>query len=120
MVENAQHFDKENLGRLGFKMDVGRGFVFLNFKTPESTKRVLALTPQMLPWCTAIYQEWVYVFNHNHHPMNLKLPTCIILRMLLVKYKLMEEKVANPRAHNLRFCVALELNKGWVDKKVNN
>jgi len=28
----------------------------------------------------------------------------------------MEEKVANPQAHNLRFCVALELNKGWVDK----
>jgi hypothetical protein len=100
MVENVQHFDKEISKKVGFKMDVGRGFVFLNFETLESMKRVLALTLHMLSWCTAIYQQWVQAFSHNH-PVSLKLPTWITLRMLPIEYKLMEEKVAN---HKLARC----------------
>jgi hypothetical protein len=33
-----------------FKMDVKRGFIFINVETPEIAKAILALTPHKLPW----------------------------------------------------------------------
>jgi hypothetical protein len=56
-----------------FKKDVGKGFIFLNVETPETTKAILAFTPHKLPWCLAIYRKWVQAFNPNHL-MGLKLP----------------------------------------------
>ncbi len=69
--------------------------MFLNFKTPESMKWVLALAPHMLPWCSAIYQEWVYAFNHNH-PVSLKL------------------LFANPRSNPWRLITELHLTSYWA------
>lgn len=58
-----------------FKMDVGKRIIFqLSAKTLETTKVILAFTPHKLPWCFAIYQEWVQAFNPNHL-VGFKLPT---------------------------------------------
>jgi hypothetical protein len=46
-----------------FKIDVGKGFIFLSVETLDTTKEILAFTPNKLPWCFAIYQEWVQAFN---------------------------------------------------------
>jgi hypothetical protein len=73
---------------------LGKDFLFFSVETPKNAKVILALTPHKLPWCSSIYQKWVQAFNLDH-PMGLKLPTWITLKMFIVEYKMMEEKIAN-------------------------
>jgi hypothetical protein len=37
------------------RIDMGRGFIFLEIVNVEATRKIIALTPHSIPWGTSIY-----------------------------------------------------------------
>jgi hypothetical protein len=51
---------------VSFKVDMGRGFIFLSTDNAMVTKKVLALTPHATPWGVCIYQGWTLGFDPDY------------------------------------------------------
>ncbi|KAG0594516.1 hypothetical protein M758_UG084500 [Ceratodon purpureus] len=115
---------KLGLEAVSFRMDMGRGFLFLSTPGVMVTKSVLALTPFATPWGQCIFQEWEPNFNPDY-PKGLKLPTWISLTKLPHEFKPVEGLIAailgpvyqadqhNYHLRDPRFCVGLDLTQGW-------
>jgi len=122
-----------------FKMDASQGLYFfmtsnpktqkprhLSKSNPKTTKKFLLFTPHKFPWKIVIYQKlWVPLFNPNRF-LGLKLLVWASLHILPLKLQSLGMKITsqlekvlgvdinNEKRRNARFCVALDLNQGWV------
>ncbi|KAG0575817.1 hypothetical protein KC19_5G032900 [Ceratodon purpureus] len=123
---------------IAYKMDMGRGFIFLSSPDRQTTNKVLALTPHVTPWGTCVYQEWEPGFNPDY-PEWLRIPTWIQLVKLPHEFKPVEGYIAsclgpvyladseNANNRDPRFCVGIDAAKGWpstvrvvgIDGRVN-
>ena len=110
--------------RISFRMDMGKGFLFLSTANTTVTKSILVLTPHQTPWGQCVYQEWVPNFNHDY-PSGLRLPEWVSLMKLPHEFKPVEGLVAaslgpvykadtqNKFLRDHRFCIRLDLTQGW-------
>ncbi len=85
------------------------------------------VTPYKTQWGITIYQKWIQSFNPNYL-VGLKLLVWLSLHMLLLEYCPLEFVIANLvwKLHGVnitniikwgpKFCVALDLDVGWVAK----
>ena len=83
------------------------------------------MSPFKSKWGTCLIQSWVPDFN-PHNPSNLDFPTWVSLRNLPFEHqdqalaiaetlgKVIGMDTANDTAKDPRFCINLEINKGWA------
>ena len=85
----------KKLGFLGasFKMDMGRGFLFLSTANAQATRKLLALTPHSTPWKNCVYQERTPDFDPDC-PTGLFVPAWISLVKLPYDFKPVEGLIA--------------------------
>jgi hypothetical protein len=109
---------------VSFKVDMGRGFLFLTTANANVTRQVLSLTPHSTPWETCVYQEWIPNFDPDF-PTGMKIPTWISLVKLPHEYKPFEGVIAaslgpvysadplNKQLRDPRFYIGLDVSFGW-------
>ena len=110
---------------MSFSRNVGKGYFILSSEDEDALSNALMLTPFRSKSGTCMFQSWVPGFNPEN-PSNLALPTWVSLRNMpfehqdqaLAKAESLGEVIgmdtANDYAKDPRFCVNLEISKGWV------
>lgn len=110
---------------LSFCMNVGKGFFFLKGEDTDALHNALMLSPYKTKWGTCMIQSWVSGFNPDN-PSNLAFPTWVALRRLPFEHhdqtlaiattlgEVIGIDTSNETAKDPRFCVNLNVNKGWV------
>ena len=110
---------------LSFCMNVGKGFFFLRGEDTDALHNALMLSPYKTKWGTCMIQSWVPGFNPDN-PSNLAFPTWVALRRLPFEHhdqalaivatlgEVIGIDTSNETAKDPRFCVNLDINKGWV------
>lgn len=112
-------------GKLIYKHDAGLGFFYLKADSPDTAKRAMMLTPFRIQWGTAVIQSWIPALNPSS-PIGLKLPTWVTLKQLPLEYAPSAHLIAqglgevlgvgqtNEFAKFPRFCVAMDVERGWI------
>ena len=105
--------------------NVGKGFFLLRSEDKDTLNALLMVSPFRSKWGTCMLQSWIPRFNPNN-PSNLAFPTWVSLRNLLHEHqgqaigiaKTLGEVIGmetnNENAKDPRFCVNLEISKGWA------
>ena len=110
---------------LTFCRNVGKGYFILSGDDEDALSNALMLTPFRSKWGTCMLQSWVPGFNPEN-PSNLAFPTWVSLRNMPFEHQDQALAIAkslgevigmdteNDTAKDPRFCVNLEISKGWV------
>ena len=110
---------------LTFCRNVGKGYFILSGDDEDALSNALMLTPFRSKWGTCMIQSWVPGFNLAN-PSNLAFPTWVSLRNMPFEHQdqalaiaeslgeVIGMDTANDNAKDPRFCVNLEISKGWV------
>ena len=110
---------------LSFCRNVGKGYFILSGDNEDALTQALMLTPFRSKWGTCMLQSWVPGFNPDN-PSNLAFPTWVSLRNLPLEHQdqalaiaeslgeVIGMDVENDNARDPRFCINLEISKGWV------
>jgi hypothetical protein len=110
---------------LAFCRNVGKGYFILSGDNKDALTQALMLTPFKTKWGTCMLQSWVPRFNPDN-PSNLAFPTWVSLRNLPIEHQDQAIEIAeslgvvigmdveNDSTRDPRFCINLEINKGWV------
>lgn len=105
------------------RMDMGRGFLFLETPSKEATSRLIALSPFVSKHGTAIFQEWVEAFDPDN-PVGLRIPTWISFVKLPFEFRPLTVFLASclgtvyatdPSNHahrDPRVCIGLDVRQG--------
>ena len=110
---------------LTFCRNVGKGYFLLSGDDKDALHNALMLSPFRSKWGTCMIQSWVPGFNPDN-PSNLAFPTWVSLRNM--PFELHEQALAiagtlgevigmdtaNESAKDPRFCINLEISKGWA------
>ena len=109
---------------LTFCRDVGICYFILSGDNEDALSNALMLTPFRSKWGTCMLQSWVRGFNPDN-PSNLAFPTWVSLRNMSFEHQDQALAIAeslgevigmdtgNDIAKDPRFCINLEINKGW-------
>ena len=111
---------------LSLVRNVGKGYFLLQGEDKDVLNAALMVSPFRSKWGTCMLQSWVPGFNPNN-PSNLAFPTWVSLRNDLSHEhqdqaisiagtlgEVIGMETANETAKDPRFCVNLEINKGWA------
>ena len=110
---------------LSFSRNVGKGYFILSSEDEDALSNALMLTAFRSKWGTCMLQTWVPGFNPEN-PSNLAFPTWVSLRNMPFEHQDQALAIAeslgevigldttNDYAKDPRFCVNLEISKGWV------
>jgi hypothetical protein len=110
---------------LAFCRNVGKGYFILSGDNEDALTQALMLTPFRSKWGTCMIQSWVPGFNPDN-PSNLAFPTWVSLRNMPFEHQdqavaiaeslgeVIGMDVENDYAKDPRFCINLEISKGWV------
>jgi hypothetical protein len=110
---------------LSFCRNVGKGYFILSGDIEDALTQALMLTPFRSKWGTCMLQSWVPGFNLDN-PSNLAFPTWVSLRNMPFEHQdqalaiaeslgeIIGMDVENDNAKDPRFCINLEISKGWV------
>ena len=105
--------------------NVGKGFFLLKGEDRDALNAALMKSPFRSKWGTCMMQRWVPGFNPDN-PSNLAFPTWVSLRNLPHEHQdqaisiagtlgeVIGMETANDTAKDPRFCVNLEISKGWA------
>ena len=105
--------------------NVGKGYFLLKGDDKDTLNTALMVSPFRSKWGTCMLQSWVPGFNPNN-PSNLAFPTWVSLRNLPHEHQDQAVGIAealgevigmeteNEYAKDPRFCVNLEISKGWA------
>ena len=105
--------------------NVGKGFFLLSGEDKDILNKALMVSPFRSKWDTCMLQSWVPGFNHDN-PNNLAFPTWVSLRNLPHEHQdqaigivetlgeVIGMDIANENARDPRFCINLEISKGWA------
>ena len=105
--------------------NAGRGFFILRGDCRDALNNALMMSPVKSKWGTCLLQSWVPSFN-PHNPSNLVFPTWVCLRNMPFEHQdqalaiaetlgeIIGMDTANDTAKDLRFCIYLEINRGWA------
>jgi hypothetical protein len=114
------------LGMIQHYYDAGCGFVYIKLDRPDSTRRVLALSPFRCLFGTVIFHRWLLAFNPQRHA--LFTPAWIQLHYLPLEYideadkvvgfvgRVLEIDQAAKAQSSLRYCVELYSGDPWTAK----
>ena len=117
----------QKLGESGltFCRNVGKGYFLLKGEDTDALNNALMLSPFRSKWGTCMLQSWVPGFNPDN-PSNLAFPTWINLRNMPYEHQdqaieiagtlgeVIGMDTANENSKDPRFCVNLEISKGWA------
>ena len=105
--------------------NVGKGFFLLSGEDKDILNKALMVSPFRSKWDTCMLQSWVPGFNPDN-PNNLAFPTWVSLRNLPHEHQdqaigivetlgeVIGMDIANENARDPRFCINLEISKGWA------
>ena len=105
--------------------NVEKGFFFLSGEDKDVLNKALMASPFRSKWGTCMLQSWVPGFNPDN-PINLAFPTWVSLRNLPHEHQnqainivetfgeVIGMDTANESSRDPRFCINLEINKGWA------
>ena len=105
--------------------NVGKGYFLLQGEDRDALNAALMMSPFRSKWGTCMLQSWVPGFNPDN-PSNLAFPTWVSLRNLPHEHQdqaigiaeslgeVIGMETANDTAKDPRFCVNLEISKGWA------
>ena len=108
-----------------FCRNVGKGFFIMSGDDKDALNNALMLSPFKSKWGTCLIQSWVPGFNPEN-PSNLAFPTWVSLRNMPFEHQDQAMAIAetlgevigfdtsNDTAKDPRFCINLEISKGWV------
>lgn len=117
----------QELGESGLTVcrNVGKGYFLLKGEDTDALNNAMMLSPFRSKWGTCMLQSWVPGFNPDN-PSNLAFPTWISLRNMPYEHQdqaiaiaetlgeVIGMDTANENSKDPRFCVNLEINKGWA------
>ena len=104
---------------------MGKGYFVLSSEDEDALSNALMLTPFISKWGTCMLQSWVPGFNPDN-PSDLAFPTWVSLMNMPFEHQdqalaiaeslgeVIGMDTANDQAKDPRFCVNLEISKGWV------
>ena len=110
---------------LAFCRNVGKGFFLLSGDDKDAMLNAMMLSPFRSKWGTCMLQSSVPRINLDN-PCNLTFPTWVSLRNMPYKHEDQAIAIAkslgevigmdttNHNAKDPRFCINLEINKGWA------
>ena len=105
--------------------NIGKGFFFLRGENTNALHKALMFSPFKSEWNTSLLQSWISGFNPENLN-NLAFPMCVASRNLPFEHHDQAFEIAgtlgevigldttNESAKDLRFCVNLKIDKGWV------
>ena len=105
--------------------NVGKGYFLLQGEDKDTLNTTLMASPFKSKWGTCMLQSWVPGFNPDN-PSNLAFPIWVSLRNLPHEHQdqaisiaeslgeVIGMETANDTAKDPRFCVNLEISKGWA------
>lgn len=105
--------------------NVRKGYFLLSGEDKDTLNNALMVSPFRSRWGTCMLQSWVPGFNPDN-PNNLAFPTWVSLRNLPHEHqdqaigiaetlgKVIGMETANESARDPRFCINLEISKGWA------
>ena len=105
--------------------NVGKGYFFLRGEDKDTLNNALMVSPFRSKWGTCMLQSWIPGFNPDN-PSNLAFPTWVSLRNLPQEHQdqaigivetlgeVIGMETANESAKDPRFCINLEISKGWA------
>ena len=104
---------------------MGKGYFLLKGEDRDALNAALMMSPYKSKWGTCMMQSWIPGFNPDN-PNNLAFPTWVSLRNLPHEHEdqaigiakslgeVIGFETANATAKDPRFCVNLEISKGWA------
>jgi len=110
---------------LTFCRNVGKGYFLLKGEDKDALHNAMMLSPFRSKWGTCMLQSWIPGFNPDN-PSNLAFPTWVSLRNMPYEHQdqaiaiaetlgeVIGIDTANEEAKDPRFCINLEISKGWA------